>query len=515
MPIVDAIAPLQPRDLPSPPAVMLQVIHMAADPNVGMERLAQVAGTDQAFAAELIRIANSPFYGAQAQVGTTSRAMMMMGLRYVRNLAITFSAREVMRSSGFGADVLADFWEEGLRRGAAAKRLATLTKKADPDEAFTLGLLLDFGLLALFRAHPHQVTQWSSLRPLSPTARRARELELFGTTHDEAGKSLATRWGLPPVLAGAIGMHHQDTPANASQMAGLAAVGRGADELAALLASPDPRASLLIVQDILRRTLNIDAETCESVVEGISKDTEDAAAALGLPVRKQAEWSQLQASADQAIAELNGVYDNAMSRLETVLHDTQQRAAKLEANNVHLSELAYHDPLTGLANRRRYMQCLREEMKGLVGQPGALSLVLLDLDHFKLVNDTYGHVFGDTVLQAVALVMREGCRGGDLKARVGGEEMALVLPCTTEAEGRRLTERIREMVAAREIRRGAQPVRITASFGGCTIQGPLASSAANVDELIETLIEEADRQLYIAKQGGRNRVAWSRLVAGS
>lgn len=165
------------------------------------------------------------------------------------------------------------------------------------------------------------------------------------------------------------------------------------------------------------------------------------------------------------------------------------------AHETHLRELSDTDDLTGLANRRRLMQRLDEEMSRARRHGGVLTLLLLDLDHFKRVNDTWGHLKGDQVLREIATLCRETLRHEDVVARFGGEEMAILLPLTPLENGLRLAERLRQNIAEHDY--GIQQGSVTASLG--------VAEYADGDT-IDTLIERADRGLYAAKHEGRNRV---------
>lgn len=164
-----------------------------------------------------------------------------------------------------------------------------------------------------------------------------------------------------------------------------------------------------------------------------------------------------------------------------------------------LERLANSDHLTGLANRRHFIEALDREVERSDRYARPLSLVLLDLDHFKKVNDTWGHAAGDEVLRDAARAMRAVCREIDLPARLGGEEMVILLP-ETDAEGARVVaERVRANIReSGHVGGEGRPFHVTASVGVAT-RGPRAATG-------EALLQRADEALYAAKRGGRNRV---------
>lgn len=155
---------------------------------------------------------------------------------------------------------------------------------------------------------------------------------------------------------------------------------------------------------------------------------------------------------------------------------------------------AAFDPLTGLYNRRSFEAFYRQEVAKSRRYDTPLSLILVDLDHFKRVNDTHGHQAGDQVLAAVGGILRQATRDADLAARWGGEEMALLLPETDGPGAHVVAEKLRERIAAHPF---PAVGRVTASFGVAT----LSESPVDVD-----LVAEADKALYRAKAAGRNRV---------
>jgi diguanylate cyclase len=168
-----------------------------------------------------------------------------------------------------------------------------------------------------------------------------------------------------------------------------------------------------------------------------------------------------------------------------------------------LCELSSRDALTGLANRRQFELTLAREIDR-VARAGEPALVLMaDVDHFKKVNDTYGHPAGDQVLKAVAQALLDCVRPMDTVARFGGEEFAIILPNCAPAFGQTVAERIRRKVEQKAINVAAGAssgvdVSVTISLGGAFAPQWVRSSAA-------LWVERADRQLYLAKTSGRNR----------
>ena len=167
-----------------------------------------------------------------------------------------------------------------------------------------------------------------------------------------------------------------------------------------------------------------------------------------------------------------------------------------------LARLAGSDPLTGLANRRQFDERLALECRRATRGATALALVLVDIDHFKRLNDTFGHPAGDAWLLRVGTALAaEASRGGDLVARYGGEEFAVILPDTSVQDAARIAERMRATVAGMRAGPGEAAVAVTISAGVAGVEDTGAEGDPHA------LVRAADVALYRAKRGGRNRVA--------
>jgi diguanylate cyclase (GGDEF)-like protein len=171
---------------------------------------------------------------------------------------------------------------------------------------------------------------------------------------------------------------------------------------------------------------------------------------------------------------------------------------KLKEAYKRIEELAELDELTGAFNRRCIMRMLDEEIARASRNGSACSIALIDLDHFKHVNDTYGHPTGDEVLRTFAITMFANIRGGDHFGRYGGEEFLLVLPDMRPDGAARAVDRLRAIVAELDWSAFSPSMQVTLSAGVATL---------NPNETTDLFLARADRALYAAKAQGRNRIA--------
>ena len=199
-------------------------------------------------------------------------------------------------------------------------------------------------------------------------------------------------------------------------------------------------------------------------------------------------------------------------QLKARLDGAMQEIASLQQGLNAVRMESRIDPLTELANRKHFDETIEEAIRGAEQNKRPLSLLMIDIDHFKSFNDTFGHTTGDQVLRLVAMSFKQNIKGQDLAARYGGEEFAIVLPNTALKQGIAVADHIRNAVMAKELKKkstGEVIGRITISIGVASLLQ---------DDTNETLIERADNCLYAAKRNGRNRVVGivdSRMLPGS
>jgi diguanylate cyclase len=191
-----------------------------------------------------------------------------------------------------------------------------------------------------------------------------------------------------------------------------------------------------------------------------------------------------------------------MQQLQQRLADSRREIDTLRDEVRRARRDSLVDSLTGLANRRAFDQRLAACLAELQADPQrqAPCVVMLDIDHFKRINDTYGHNFGDQVLRAVAQVLNQLAGHGALAARVGGEEFTLLLPSATPVQAQQVAEKLRATVAASRVKRkGADEVleRVTISLG---------VAPYHRGESAREFVERADQALYASKKAGRDRV---------
>ena len=197
-----------------------------------------------------------------------------------------------------------------------------------------------------------------------------------------------------------------------------------------------------------------------------------------------------------------GESDTRLTELEARVGQLQRENLDLIMKNRVLAEVSARDALTGLYNRWYVMEKIDSEMNRSLRHGSPVSVLMLDIDHFKQVNDSFGHPAGDQVLKSFGQVLRDSCRVYDIPGRYGGEEFCIVLPETRVGNTTAVAERIRQRLATSRFEVGGGSVAITASIG-------IAGMDSVADEGIVTasaLVERADRALYSAKRLGRNRI---------
>jgi diguanylate cyclase (GGDEF)-like protein len=484
---------IQTTRLPSPPAVAVRVLDLVQDPRVSVASLAGAISHDPSLSTKVLQTANSSFYAQARTIRSITDAIVVLGLNSVRTLALGFSLVENLRKHKHGGFDHDAFWRRSLVTAVAARAVASRISPQHKEEAFLGGLLLKLGVLALSadldRAYD------AAFRKADGDYTTLRELELaaFGATHDDIGVALVEAWNLPPALAECMRHHANPDAADADAAILVKAVAAG-DAVADLFSGREPDRALVRYRQAAGR-LGLDADAADTLLTEIEGSSQAMEAVLNLPPGKRMSSGALLARANELLAQMS--------------IQAAQEAARLANENRALATAAATDPLTGSANRRYFEECVEEQFRLATRYGSIFSVLFIDLDHFKSVNDTCGHAVGDDLLVAVADALRRTARGSDVVARPGGDEFAVLMPSTPLAEAAIGAERLREAIERVGVRAAdGSAVGTTASIG-------VAQLDLRVHQTADALVADADRNVYQAKASGRNRVSARPVVSAA
>ena len=488
--------------IPAPPAALAKVIRVASDPNGSLQELGQVCAKDAGLTVELLRLANSPRMGFADQVRNVPQAVVALGFRTVRAHAVTYAIRSAMASitvAGFDIEL---FWEDSLRRAAAAQIIAEVIDYEDPFEAFALGLCQDLGSVLLALRLPHLSSAIQALRQKPGQARVEAERVLSGRTHAEEFARSPMSKMLPDDLAKAVEQHHDPVSAGSPRIQALTQLA-GAADLVADVVQAWPKDTCVAAAEQCMASLGVEISLSE-LLDQISARMLELSHDLQMDIGPQPTLDEVVADAQLAVLQMSQEQEQEATRLEDLLRKQEEATRKLEEHNKKLLDMASKDPLTGLDNRRVYNRAMDTEIDRVKRYGESFSILVVDVDHFKKVNDTYGHPAGDKVLQELAKRLKTSLRDVDQIARLGGEEFGAILPCTSGTGARVAAERLRASVEAKPFDVDGMDLPVTVSVGGVTITKD--SSISDADDIFAL----ADKALYEAKGKGRNQVRWAK-----
>jgi diguanylate cyclase (GGDEF)-like protein len=466
-----------------------QILQAAIRPDVTVNELVLICQNDPAFVVRLLAHVNSGRYAMRSKITSVQQGVSLLGVRGVRNLALATAVADLAPNSPDGDSMLALC----LRRGIAGRLIAEKLAKPSPEDYFTIGMLAEVGLLSRVREDATSAIQLAR----APAAMRVMLEKGRGfQDHPTLGGSLVKAWGMDANFSTAIQCHHDRTPPAGD----LARVLWLAERIAGVMEGGDPSANRIEAIEAAKH-LNLTTADMDAMLKALPELLLQTTSELNRGLPPQPDIELLMRDANAALIEINRSYADLVTQLEAVINDRERLAEELRQANEQLSLMAMTDPLTGLPNRRAFEDSLIRDLARTERQGGCLTLILVDADHFKKVNDTYGHQGGDTVLRALADVMRESTRSSDVGARVGGEEFALILPQTDSDNALVVAERVRMRFAVRKIMLDdGRIVKATVSLGMATAKSPGCRG------LDKALYEEADKALYAAKASGRNCV---------
>lgn len=255
------------------------------------------------------------------------------------------------------------------------------------------------------------------------------------------------------------------------------------------------------LSELLGRPLKlVDASSAEAANPAAIRLTAPRVAVVSADGAVFSEFEQRMVAELFQVVRMAGECEARFCELEQRMLAVQRENLDLAVRNRELSEISSKDALTGLYNRWYVIEKIESEINRALRHKTPISLLMLDLDHFKRVNDTYGHPAGDLVLQVVGRLLRESCRIYDVPGRYGGEEFCIVLPETHLGNSTTVAERIRRRLAETQFDCSGSRIEVTASMGIAAVTDEDSVLSAS------SLIERADQALYTAKSRGRNRV---------
>lgn len=488
-PILRDIADLD--KLPSPPQVALKIVEVSRDPAKGVTDLADVLRLDPAIASKVLQISNSASYSRGREVTTMTQAINVLGTKTVSVVALGFSLKDSMPSVPSGRVTEDVFWQHNVATAVACRAISRFLGKSFDETAFMCGLMSRIGQLILMSAQAEKYAAvLAAARQTLPTA--AEERSLLGIAHHDVSKLLLEKWQLPETVCEVVEKWGDTNSISfaAEELRRLANIVRLADTIRNLLFDNGKATQLEFMRYVANYTFSITPEEIDRIFIACQSELQETLSVFSDRDSGNIDCESILAMAREQLIQVGlGLANDIVA--------VQQNCEDLERANDELLETSLTDALTGLPNRHS----LNREFAALDRTSGRpYCVVMVDIDHFKGLNDKHGHPVGDQVLKMVGDAIRKGVRKTDFAARFGGEEFTVILPFCNPQEGADVAERLRQSIRGCELQvDDGTSLSVTVSAGVASTEHFQAGTKH------EAILKAADQALYLAKDRGRDR----------
>jgi diguanylate cyclase (GGDEF)-like protein len=467
--------------LPTIPGIAMRIVDLANRPDTNIVQISDYVSMDPALSAKFLRVARSPLYMTRRSATNVRQAISLMGTHASIMIALSFSLIHSMKDRKNSDHINLDlFWRRSLLSALSARALGEKLGYKKLDDLFLAGLLQDVGILAFDALMPTEYEK-VCLAALSHDELLQAERKTFGAGHDEVGYWLLKQWKLPDYLALSCLANHSLTQEKEamSKMTSCVAV---SSCIADHFLNSDDLKLKERAYDVAAEYLELDQEALSCVLDTI---------AARLPAAEE-------------LFDIRLIDPVEVDSVMTEARDLQM--LRQLSRDMELERGTLRDALTGLHNHSYLDSILRREFELSTRNNWPLSIAMINLDHLRQINNTYGHLVGDSVLISIVRNVQGQIRPDDIFARYHGENFVLVMPGAALDQTELLMERLLESISNIEHKHDSESsLKVTVSIG----------VAAHMDGATQfthpgDFIKAVDDALIQAKSTGRNRVTiWS------
>jgi diguanylate cyclase (GGDEF)-like protein len=484
--------------LPTLPGVAMQILQAMGRDTPNIREISEIISLDAPLSAKVLKMVNSPFYGLSNKITSVHQAMVYLGLNTVKNLALSFSLIKTFEHKNKSSLDYVQFSKDSLVGAIAAKLIAEKTNRQHGENAFFLGLLQNIGMPILAESMPAQYEEVIIKTKSNAASLHEVESQLLGLNHMEVGEYVTHAWGLPANLTVPIGVHHipgrltsvsDDNKSLSDDIESLTKTLHLSSLYINLFNASDTKANYADIEKYvqayeLNSVINNSA-TVKEITEGIKSIFP----IFEIKIDEKKYIDIIETARNELVDLSDDLLNQVHSQSECLNQLTQQVCL---------------DGMTQLYNHKRFLEILHQEISRATRYNTPLCVVIADVDHFKSVNDFFGHQAGDHALKCVSSQLKKLLRDSDHIARYGGEEFGIILPMTTLKEAIQAAERLRQSIESEKIVYRERSFSVTMSFGIALLE-----NNRQID--VEGLIKMADEALYDAKNTGRNKCCHYKL----
>ncbi len=496
--IVDVLH--QGGEIPTLAPVMRKVVALGKKDGVTDSDFIELVKYDTALTARLLRSANDPKLYDKTTLDL-NEAVERVGSKTLRSIVVSTSFIDESDNQEL-YDACKWFWDRQLFNLAGSKVFASIADPASTIPYSSLGILLDLGIKFLLYHFSTQYLPVFDKWRTSGGNLTDYESESFGFNHTVVGQAIVRDWNLGLLIESSIRHPYVEIPAE-TKLSG--------DVLDMVHTTTgyffENRfvKSIRELGDSIRSKFNIDNDRMLDVLQQISMGADLASMEMSHGPGSNIAYLDLIKSLNTELSRANLTYDQMVRKLQIAMEKAEILSEELKMANKKLRESSNYDPLTKIFNRRYFSEFLTWNFSRAQRYANTLGCMMVDIDFFKKVNDNFGHLTGDHVLQSVAAILKKSLRTTDIVARFGGEEFIILLPEIREDAITQTAQRILDSVAVKKYTHADKEFTVTVSIGYVAYNINKRPDIKNSEDLIRV----ADAYMYRAKQNGRNRV-WSK-----